>query len=76
MHKLVKIITDEDGFISLSDKWHYISEAGGSECCLCDGQVFGYGEGAAEYEMKEVQRGGVTCPHCIAIIKEHKAVKL
>ncbi|MBL4759385.1 MAG: hypothetical protein JKY80_00815 [Mariprofundaceae bacterium] len=73
--RLVKITVDEDGYDEDSG-WHYIGEAGGSECCLCDGQVFGLGEGDAEFKIKEVKRGGITCDKCLRIIREHKAVRL
>jgi hypothetical protein len=75
MNNLVKIITDEDGS-PVEPLWHLASFGGGSPVVLCDGQVFGYGEGDAVFEEKTMRRGGITCPCCIDHIKLMKAVKL
>lgn len=71
--KVVKITRDEDGEKIDHPKWCWFYNTGGSDNTLCTGQVFGYGEGSAEYKMKE---GKITCPDCIAIIREIKAIKL
>jgi len=75
MHSLVFFITNEDGE---PDKpvWHFVRTDGPSPHALCCGQVFGYGEGAAQYKTKQAKKGGVTCEECIAIIKGIKAIKL
>jgi hypothetical protein len=74
--KLVKFLTDEDGMTHPSKDWHYVHITGGSDSALCTGEVFGYGEGAATYRAKDVARGGITCPDCLAIIKKIKDIKL
>lgn len=74
-HNLVKIITDEDGE-PVKPLWHFPLALDGSNRCICDGQVFGEGEGAATFKTKIVQRGGITCPACLDIIKSLKKVKL
>ena len=43
---------------------------------LCDGEVYGYGEGQMVYEEKVVARGGITCKDCLEKLREYKAVKL
>ena len=75
MHNLVKFITDEDGE-PMPPLWHYPVVSGGSNVGLCNGQVFGEGEGNAKFEVKTVQRGGITCPDCLYMIKAFKKVKL
>lgn len=73
MEKVVKIITDEDGHKIESPKWCYITDWSDSDRALCSGQVFGLGEGSATYKTRQ---GKITCPQCIAIIKQIKAIKL
>jgi hypothetical protein len=75
-HGLVKITVDEDGqpVHKEDQKWCFVTKSGGAPTALCAGEVFGSGEGAAEYKYKEVSRG-VPCLHCKEIIKEFKAVK-
>ncbi len=69
---VVKITRDDDGYKVESPKWHYI-ENGDAQRTLCSGEVFGYGEGRAEFKTK---RGKISCSDCIAILKKHKSVKL
>lgn len=64
--QVVKILTDEDGTKIKNPQWCAINDWGDGDRTLCDGQVFGYGEGNATYKTKE---GKVTCPNCIGIIK-------
>lgn len=75
-HIVVKIILDDDGDKSISNKWHYVEVSGGSPNTLCTGEVFGYGEGQAVFITKEKEKGGITCENCLSIIKAHKAIKL
>lgn len=66
---LVKILSDDDGTIVENPKWCFAmtSNFADGERTLCSGQVFGYGEGAATYKRKD--KGKVTCPKCIRLIK-------
>ena len=75
-HNLVKILRDDDGEKVDNPEWHYVATWGDSNRTLCTGEVFGYGEGNAEYKIKTVQRGGITCEFCLSIIKSLKKVKL
>lgn len=70
---LVKIIADEDGTKIKRPKWCAVIDPCGSLHALCSLQVFGMGEGRAEYITKDT--GKVTCPDCIAIIKDLKTYK-
>lgn len=70
---VVKITRDEDGVKRDSPKWCYVTDWSDSRRTLCSGEVFGYGEGSAEYQDKE---GYITCPECIARIKELQSIKL
>ena len=74
-HNLVKFITDEDG-TPMEPLWHYPIALDGSNRAICNGLVFGEGEGSATFITKIVQRGGITCPQCLQIIKNYKRVKL
>lgn len=77
-HIVVMITTDEDGYHIPVDerKWCLSVEWGGSPMAACDGQVYGYGEGATKYKTKDMTRGGVTCPDCLAIIKFYKQLNV
>jgi hypothetical protein len=75
-HNVVKIIYDEDGAKRDSPKWHLVVSHGDAPRTACTGEVFGEGEGAAIYKKKTVTKGGVTCPHCLQIIKWYKSITL
>lgn len=75
-NQLVKIIFDDDGEATNNDSWHLAVQPDGSPRTLCTGEVFGGGEGEAVYKTKSVERGGITCPKCLEIIKQFKAIKL
>lgn len=75
VNNLVKFITNDDGD-AVDDSWHLVSEACASPCKLCTSEVYGYGEGKATFELKTVERGGITCEDCLTDIKILKAVKL
>lgn len=74
-HELVKILTYEGGEIVNKPLWHWI-QCIDARRSLCEGQAFGMGESDVEYETKTVPRGGITCPKCLEMIKEFKAIKL
>lgn len=74
-HKLVQMITDDDGLEYPNDYWHFI-RATDAERTLCTGECFGEGESIATFETKVVARGGITCPECMKEIKRIKAIKL
>lgn len=73
--RLVKILTSYEGDKRINPKWHYVKEYAGGYATLCEGEYFGEGESACIYKIKIVERG-ITCPDCIAFIKELKAIKL
>lgn len=70
---VVKIKVNDDGEKQKFAKWHYVNFHGSGENALCTGEYFGEGEGSAEFDKK---RGKITCPECVRIIKELKAVRL
>jgi hypothetical protein len=73
---LVKMITDDGGEKYENPTWHFVQHIGDSPRTLCGGEVFGEGEGRAEYEEKWVDRGGINCKQCLQIIKRIKAIRL
>jgi len=76
MHTLVKITFDEDGQKVDEPAWCLSVSGAGSTMCFCSGQVYGWGEGHAGFEEKEVYMGGITCGSCLSSIKEIKSIKL
>lgn len=76
MHTLVKITHNEDGDKMDRPPWCFSVVRSGSPMAMCSMQVYGYGEGSAKYETKQAERGGITCPQCLAEIKEIKAIRL
>lgn len=75
-HQLVKISRDDNGEEIDSPKWCLSVAHAGTTEAFCSGQVYGYGESAAEYKAKSCQRGGITCPNCLARIKQIKSIRL
>jgi len=75
-HNLVKLITDDDGMKIDNPQWHFPLNIGGANRILCNGHVFGYGESIAEFKLKTVKRGGLTCEDCKKILKAFKQFKL
>ena len=78
MHKVVKIIASDDREPTPEHLrvWHLVVVEAGSQCTLCGGEYFGFGESSCEFERKDVKKGGITCEMCIEIIKKFKAIKL
>jgi hypothetical protein len=71
---VVRFDTNEDGEEEeFSDLWHYVDDHMQEGRAFCNGQVFGYGESAIEYEAK---LGKITCPYCIDRIKRIKKIRL
>lgn len=75
-HSLVKLLTDDDGEKYKNKFWHLVHSPDGSRRTVCTGECFGLGEGDATYKSKRVEKGGITCPQCLEIIKWYKAIKL
>jgi len=74
VNHVVKLLTDDDGE-PMEPFWHLVVDFDGSPRALCNGVVFGFGEGAAEFEDKKCQRG-ITCPNCRSELKFYKSIKL
>ena len=61
MNNLVKILTSDDGEPreETEQYWHLVYNETGAQT-FCEGEFFGYGESACEYEEKSVERGGIN----------------
>jgi hypothetical protein len=75
-HTLVKTFNSDDGEMNENPQWHWFQEFGDARRTLCSGEAFGPGESHVEYELKTLQKGGITCTQCLKIIKIIKAIKL
>jgi len=75
-HTLVKILTDDDGMKIKKPVWHLSMHMGGGEQAMCTGEYYGFGESAVTYDTKGKEKGGITCPECLTIIKIIKNIKL
>jgi hypothetical protein len=73
-HIVVKIKSDDSGDKIKYGKWCLSVFRLGGQQALCNRQFYGVGE--IEYEVKSVERGGVTCPYCLSQIREIKAINL
>lgn len=78
-HKIVKITVDDDG-VKIPAKeqvWHFVTSSCAEDQALCTGEYLSWG-GTTELEcvIKEVERGGITCPDCLSLIKRFKEIKL
>jgi hypothetical protein len=77
MNNLVKIIADDDGELTNNEDWHLVDPGNAQgNAALCTGEFFGGGESTVRFEMRTVQRGGVTCRTCLDLVKIYKAVRL
>lgn len=75
MHTIVKILDFETGIPDSKPKWHLSYDYDDADRAFCNGQVYGYGESEVRFETKKVEKGGITCSHCLKMIKEIKSIK-
>ncbi len=76
MALLVKILSSDDGSKRNNRVWCYFTNESATKRTFCEGEAFGVGDSSCEFKLKEVQKGGITCPKCIAKIKTIQAIKL
>ena len=76
-HQLVRITVDDGGDPKFDPQWCLV-DGGNPEgaATLCQGEFFGYGESGCVFEVKYVQRGGITCVRCNDKIRLYKEVRL
>lgn len=76
-NNLVMLTVTEDGEeISIEKrKWCLSVNHGSNWEIACCNQILDT-EVDAKWEKKSVQRGGITCPKCLEIIKFYKSIKL
>lgn len=73
-HKLIKYTKGgrfEHEDIEGLKGWHI-------ETTLADGEFTACGMAVVDYDhdSKIVEKGGITCPHCLEVIKYYKQIKL
>lgn len=77
MNTLIKLLTDDDGTEIAEPTWCLADPASrDAPRILCCGSAYGFGESAATYKIKEVERGGIECKICIEMIKAYKKIRL
>ena len=75
MNYLYKRIKDDDGENCNDDTWHVMSDHGEACRILCTSEAYDASSDLT-LEQKIVSRGGITCNHCLEIVKVFKAIKL
>lgn len=75
MPHLVMILSSDDGEKRDDPVWH-LNYGRDAERTFCEGEAFGIGESGCDYKTKVTKRGGITCPECLKMIKEIKAIRL
>ena len=75
-HKIVKILSGDDYEVRENAVWCLSEESCGDSSTFCDNEYFGYGASSAEYEVKIVEKGGITCEKCLRKIKRIKELKI
>lgn len=75
-HHIVKILTGDDFEEREKPVWCLVTEICGDNATFCSGEYFGYGASSCKYEIKTVEKGGITCPDCLRRIKTIKEINL
>lgn len=76
-HEIIKMLTDDDGYKYYNTYWHLGNGSDSTgKSILCTGEYYGFGESAATFKSRLVDKGGITCPDCLASIKYFKSIKL
>ncbi|MDU1287419.1 MAG: hypothetical protein E6972_23575, partial [Serratia marcescens] len=79
MNQLVKIYRNDDGDdIPKSEQyWHLSMPSCGEPSVFCSGEYYTFGGSCNVIaEQREKEKGGITCPLCLELIRKIKAVKL
>lgn len=70
--EIVKLITDDDGYVQDNSYWHWVdSENLQGPAVFCTQEFFGLGESILTFEYDP--DGEITCPACIKKLKSYKA---
>ncbi|AKJ41760.1 hypothetical protein QQ39_06405 [Pragia fontium] len=73
------MLTHEEGMLIIPNDervWCLLYAHSCDLACLCGKGFCAEGAGATGYKFKEAKRGGITCPDCLRIIRDMKAVRL
>lgn len=82
MQTVFKMTLNEDGdTFPYGELWHAGGSSNEGNTLLCSHEYFDMqgqvdAEGYAKCISKDVERGGITCPDCLASIRSIKAIKL
>lgn len=74
MHKVIKYTKggkQEHEDVNELGGWHLNAQTGDGEFTACGNSIVDY-----DHTSKEVNKGGVTCPDCLELIRYYKSVKL
>ncbi len=82
-HTVAQVFVDDDGRhldAEESKLWHLVESivGCGERKIFCTGEFVdeGCNFGCIKVELKDVKRGGITCPSCLDKLKAFKAIKL
>lgn len=77
MNDLVKVLTNDDGDAQEDNGWCLVDPCNSQgPARLCTQEFFGLGESNCAFKTRSVNKGGVTCPECLQILRTYKAVRL
>lgn len=72
--EVAKLNTDFDGNKYGNSYWHYVTQISGDPAIICTGEFIN--ESAGGSDDTEIKIGKITCPECLSMIREYKAIKL
>jgi len=76
-HDVIKIRFTPDGEKIERPKWCLVHQLCGDAAALCSGFFAeSSASGFEDAERKKVEKGGITCPDCLEIIRNIKAIRL
>ena len=76
IYHIVKILSGDDYEEKENPVWCLVSDICGDRATFCSNEYFGFGVSSCKYEIKTVNKNGVTCPDCLEKIKKIKSLNI